>query len=352
MRPFEVERHSGSAWLAGAADLSPFCDEYGGVVLNCTIDRYAYAFIGPRDDGQVVFQARDVGRQESHPAGSTLDIKEGLRLHRCVYNHFLALGGDRLDGGLTVTTVVDAPPGSGLGSSSGLVVAICEAFRAYINEPLGLYELAHLAYDIERLRLGLAGGQAGSIRGGVRRREFHRIPRWRSCHRQSAADRHPRSSRELETSLVVCFTGTSRESEHIIRQQTSRIEAHDATALGALFDMKQSAIAMKQALLTGDIPAMAHTLMDSWNSKKRTATAVSSTAIDELFEAGLSHGALAGKISGAGRWRLHHVYGRPRGSTRSDRRAQRGQVRKRPPVHLTTKGVESWRAPQAMRSAR
>jgi len=143
----------------GGTDLSPFCDEHGGAILNCTIDRYAYAFIAPRSDGQLVFRARDISREETHAAGAELPIDTGLRLHRCVYNHFLADG--RLDPaqGLTVTTTVDSPPGSGLGSSSALVVAICEAFRFLCNAPLGLYDLAHLAYEIERIRLSLAGGK-------------------------------------------------------------------------------------------------------------------------------------------------------------------------------------------------
>ena len=331
--------------MAGGGDLSPFCDEYGGAVLNCTIDRYAYAFISPRDDGRVVFRARDVGREESHAAGSALGLGEGLRLHRCVYNRFLDFVSGRFAGGLTLTTVVDAPPGSGLGSSSGLVVAICEAFRAYVGEPLGLYELAHLAYEIERVRLGLAGGkqdQYAATFGGVNFIEF------------LAGDRvivnplrvETAILNELETSLVVCFTGTSRESEHIIRQQTSRMEAHDEAALQALFALKQSAILMKQALLSGDMPGMARTMMDSWNSKKRTATAVSSLAIDALFETGLNHGALAGKISGAGGGGFIMFMVAP-----EDRRVLIEGLNEAgaqtSPFHLTRRGVESWQSPRS-----
>jgi D-glycero-alpha-D-manno-heptose-7-phosphate kinase len=336
----------------GGTDLSPFCEQYGGAVLNCTIDRYAYAFICPREDGQVVFQARDVGREEVHPAGHPLDSREGLRLHRCAYNHFLERGESDLGQGLTLTTVVDAPPGSGLGSSSALVVAICEAFRTYGNEPLGLYDLAHLAYEIERVQLGLAGGKQdhyAAAFGGMNFIEF------------LADDRvivnplriEPAILNELEASLVVCFTGTSRESEHIIRQQTARMEAQDTDAMRALFEMKQGAHDMKQALLAGDIRAMADTLATSWASKKRTASAVSSTPIDTLFEAGLRSGALAGKVSGAGGGGFIMIMVEP-----EDRRllirgldAAGAQAS---PVHLTTRGVETWRQPkpQARRSQR
>jgi len=72
----------------GGTDLSPFCDAHGGAVLNCTVDRYAYAFIAPRSDGQVVFEARDIGAREVHRVGEPVDAGVGLRLHRGVYNHF------------------------------------------------------------------------------------------------------------------------------------------------------------------------------------------------------------------------------------------------------------------------
>ncbi len=334
----------------GGTDLSPFCDEYGGAVLNCTIDRYAYAFISPRTDGKVAFHARDVGRQEFHKAGAPFDTAEGLRLHRCVYNHFLEIGGRCFESGLTLTTVVDAPPGSGLGSSSGLVVAICEAFCGYIEEPLGRYEVAHLAYEIERLRLGLAGGkqdQYAAAFGGVNFIEF--LAGDRVIVNPLRIDAAILS--ELETSLVVCFTGTSRESEHIIRQQTSHMQTHNATTLAALFEMKASAIGMKQALLAGDMPAMARMLNESWASKKRTAAAISSGAIETLIEIGLNSGAVASKISGAGGGGFIMFMVAPENRSLLIKGLNEAGAATTP-VHLTSKGAESWRAPHMERKTR
>src|SRR5262249_53740599 len=157
----------------GGTDLSPFCDEYNGAVLNCTIDRYAYAFID-WSDRHVIFRARDLKLEECHEQGSLLDTSQGLRLHRAVYNHFIEQCG-RGRRPLTLTTSVDVPPGSGLGSSSALVVAMCEAFSTAFNVPLGLYDLAHLAFVIERINLELPGGkqdQYAAAFGGANYIEF------------------------------------------------------------------------------------------------------------------------------------------------------------------------------------
>lgn len=329
----------------GGTDLSPFCDEYGGAVLNCTIDRYAYAFVSSRNDGRIVLQARDLGQQEEHQAGGTLPLGGGLRLHRCIYNHFVEA--EHLDptAGLTVTTAVDAPAGSGLGSSSALVVALCEAFRVVCNAPLGLYDLAHLAFEIERVRLGLSGGkqdQYAAAFGGVNFIEF------------LADDRvivNPlRVGRtvlnELEASLVVCFSGASRESAHIIEQQTANMNRHDREALDGLFALKASALDMKQALLAGDIGRMARTLEESWASKKRTAAAVSNGAIEELFAVGRKAGAKAGKVSGAGGGGFLMFLVDPEDRLNVVESLNRAGGRAGP-THLTSAGVETWQRPHS-----
>lgn len=328
----------------GGTDLSPYCDEFGGAVLNCTIDRYAYAFIAPRTDGRVVFQARDLACEEMHGAGSALDHAVGLRLHRCVYNHYLGQRPAAFAGGLTLTTVVDAPPGSGLGSSSALVVAICEAFRVFADEPIGLYDLARLAYEIERVQLGLDGGkqdQYAAAFGGVNFIEF--LSDDRVVVNPLRVDRA--ALNELEVSLVVCFSGTSRESDEIIRQQTDRMKRHDHDAMTALHALKAAAIDMKHALLGGDIPAMAEILARSWASKKRTASVISNSSIDGLFEAGLGSGAVAGKISGAGGGGFIMFMGAPEDRRRIIEGLNRagGQAS---PIHLTSRGLETWRQPR------
>lgn len=326
----------------GGTDLSSYCDEFGGAVLNCTIDRYAYAFLEARVDGLVVFRARDIQAEETHPAGP-IDASSGLRLHRGIYNRFVQDHGLDPRQGLTLTTTVDAPPGSGLGSSSALVVAICEAFCVFANAPMGLYDLAHLAFQIERVDLLLAGGkqdQYAAAFGGINFIEF------------LAGDRvvvNPlRVGRtivnELEASLVTCFTGVSRESANIIDQQTSNIRNGDSNAMQAMDQLKEAAHGMKQALLRGDMPKVGAILQRSWLSKKATSSSISSSSIEALFEVGLAAGSYAGKISGAGGGGFIFFLVPPdqRSAVISRLREAGGEAS---PIHLTPNGVETWQVP-------
>src|SRR5271155_2030030 len=193
----------------GGTDLSPYCDEFGGAILNCTIDRFAYAFIEPRTDGQVCFRAKDVGVEETHDVAGLENA--ALALHRGVYQRLISMAPEGAPRGVTVTTTVDAPAGSGLGSSSALVVAMVEAYCAHFELPLGLYEVARLAFEIERIDLGLSGGrqdQYAAAFGGINFIEFLDADRVVVNPLRAPAD----VVAEFETSLVICFSGRSRES--------------------------------------------------------------------------------------------------------------------------------------------
>ena len=282
----------------GGTDLSPYCDEFGGAVLNVTIDRYAYAFIEPSNDGLVHFIAPDMATEECFPPDLGAVGAAKLQLHAGVLGRMAReFCGGRVSP-MRITSFVDAPAGSGLGSSSALVVALVEAFRTYLGLPLGQYDVAHTAFEVERLELALAGGkqdQYAATFGGVNFIEFLaenrvvvnplRVP--------SAL------LNELETSTVICFTGVSRRSERIIEDQTRRMTGA-TRALDDLHQLKNDAIEMKLALLRGEIEHMAVVLNRSWEAKKRTASGISTELIETLYDRGRAAGALGGKVSGAG----------------------------------------------------
>jgi len=282
----------------GGTDLSPYSDEFGGAVLNTTIGRYAFAFIEPAHESRVTFIADDLDISETFPADLDAMTSAKLILHAGVYRRMIR----QFHGGrpiaMRVATSVDAPAGSGLGSSSALVVALVEAFRAALNIPLSPYEVAHLAFEIERLDLNLPGGkqdQYAAAFGGINFIEF------------IGGDRvivnplrvHPAALNEFETSIIVCFSGVSRNSEHIIAEQRHGM-TKAGLALDALHQLKADAIDMKQALFRGDISEMARLLNRSWLAKKNTASGVSTDCIDQLLSTAMRAGALAGKVSGAG----------------------------------------------------
>jgi len=283
----------------GGTDVSPYCDMYGGYVLNAAIDRYAYAVIKTLDEPVVRFVATDQQMEKVRPAEVPLPLNGKLDLHKAVYNHIV----QNFNGGrpipLELSTFCDAPAGSGLGSSSTLVVAMIRAFVELLNLPLDDYTIAHMAYQIERVDCGLQGGrqdQYSATFGGFNFMEFYaeeravinplRIKNWIIC--------------ELESSLVLYFTGVSRESAHIIADQSSNVKSGAADALEAMHGIKREALEMKECLLRGDFPGLVESMRLGWENKKRSAKTVSNPHIDAIYDAAIHAGALAGKISGAG----------------------------------------------------
>lgn len=330
----------------GGTDLSPYCDEFGGSVLNCTIDRFAFATIVPRNDDKIVFEAHDL--DNSHVYGLDADLSSSpMALHRGVYEHMMREwnGGRRIP--MDLITTVDAPLGSGLGSSSALVVALVDAFRVFLNLPLGEYDVARLAFDIERVDLGLAGGrqdQYAAAFGGINFIEF--FAQERVIVNPLRLRRDIRN--ELESSLVVCFSGASRESAHIISQQKRELSAGSIKTLEAMHKLKADALTMKLLLFNGDVHGMARLLNESWIAKKATAAGVSNERIDQLYEFGLANGALGGKVSGAGGGGFIFFIAYP------DRRyklmeALRTQNAIVDPVSFCDVGVETWQVQESTR---
>ncbi len=283
----------------GGTDVSPFCDLHGGFVLNAAIDKYAYAMLDPLADGQIEFAATDMQQGWTGPAAPRIELTGALLLHKAVYNRIVAEHRDGQPLAVRLTTFSEAPPGSGLGSSSTLVVAMIKAFVEYLNLPLGEYEIARLAYQIERVDVGLAGGrqdQYSATFGGFNFMEFYadervvvnplRIKNWILT--------------ELESSLVLYFTGVSRQSASIITEQKKIFEANTAASLDAPLALKQEAVSMKESILKGDFPALAASMRSGWAWKKRLADQVSNPQIDETYDVACRAGAVAGKVSGAG----------------------------------------------------
>lgn len=283
----------------GGTDVSPYCDLYGGRVMNATIDRYAYAIVAPRDGRETCFHALDVGCEELHACDGAIDGGGPLQLLKGVYARVSRdfLNGERPP--LSVRTFSDAPPGSGLGSSSTMVVALVQAFAEYFSLPLGEYEVAQLAYDIERKDLKLTGGkqdQYAAAFGGFNFMEFYdsdrvivnplRIKDWVRA--------------ELEASLVLYFTGVSRASADIIDRQVRNIDAENRDATEATHRLRDEAIRMKECVLKGDLRGLESTMQAGWEAKKRMATGITNPLIDKMEKIASANGARAAKVSGAG----------------------------------------------------
>lgn len=286
-------------FAGGGTDVSPYCDEYGGAVLNATIDMFAYCTLEPREDGKIIFSARDIDVYEEHDSIVELDVNSKLALHKGIYNRIVKEYNGLKPLSFKMTTYSDAPPGSGLGSSSTMVVAIIKAYMEWLNLPLGEYDMAMLAYVIEREDLKLSGGkqdQYAATFGGFNYIEFYddhrvivnplRIKNW--------------IKNEVENSLILYYTGTSRDSASIIDEQIRSTSDKNKNNIEGMHELKKHALEMKNALLKGDFDRLASSLNSGWQSKKKTASAITNTEIDKMYDFIIRNGGKAAKISGAG----------------------------------------------------
>lgn len=282
----------------GGTDVSPYSDEYGGAILNTTINLYSYASIKERTDNKIVFNAED--RDETYEGETEEQIKINglLDLHKGVYNRIVK-DFTKKPLSFELTTYSDAPAGSGLGTSSTMVVTIIGAFVEWLKLPLGEYDIAKLAFEIERKDLEMAGGkqdQYAATFGGVNFMEF-------SSNNKVIVNPLRIKKEvlfELENNLVLYNTATSRVSAKIIKDQTNNIKNNKSISIEAFHQLKKQAFMMKEVLLKNNIDEIGKILAFGWKFKKQLAAGVTNPQIDEIYDTAIRSGAIGGKISGAG----------------------------------------------------
>lgn len=281
----------------GGTDVSPYSDLFGGAILNATISLYANATIQPLADNRIILEALDRNERLEFEKTDVLPVDGRLDLLKGIYNRIRKDYG--VQQGFQLSTYVDAPAGSGLGTSSTLVVAIIGAFAEMLRLPLGEYDMAQYAYDIERNDLGLAGGkqdQYAATFGGVNFMEFY------------AGDKvivNPLRIKqqylfELENNLLLYYTSTSRESAEIIRKQSRNVVEKKEQSIEAMHHLKDQARLMKEALLKGKLDEIGEILDFGFRQKKQMAEGISNPLMEEIYETARKAGATGGKISGAG----------------------------------------------------
>lgn len=285
-------------FAGGGSDVSPFSDLYGGAILNATLNMYAYATIIPRQDGKIVLNSIDKGLREEYDATMALETSGELGLIKGIYNRVMKDYGS-YPLAFELSTHVDAPPGSGLGSSSTLVVTILGAFREWLNLPLGEYDLAHLAYQIERQDMEMAGGkqdQYAATFGGINFMEFYR---------DDKVIVNPLRVKtevldELAYNLILLNTNTSRLSSQIIQAQQENVKNNMKSSVEAMHHIKEQAQLMKEVLLRGELDRMGEILNLGWEYKQKMADNIVTEEIQDLYDKAMEAGASGGKISGAG----------------------------------------------------
>jgi len=283
----------------GGTDVSPYSDIYGGAILNATIDLYAYASLEPLPgENKIEFVIDGSAKTFSVDSQKEIPLAEGFELFIGVYNRIVK----QFNTGplsFRLTSFIEAPQGSGLGTSSTLVVSLLGAFVEWLNLPLGKYDIAHLAYDIERVDLQMNGGkqdQYAATFGGINFMEF------------LSGDNvivNPLQLKqeviyELEFNLLLYFTSTQRLSASIINEQVRNVNEKNVKSIDAMHNLKEQAHQMKEALLRGELSRIGEILQFGWQNKKQMANSISNPLIDSIYQTAIANGAIGGKISGAG----------------------------------------------------
>ena len=282
------------SFAGGGTDVSPYCDDRGGAVLSVTFNKYAHVALVPNDDNRIGLHSLDYQTSVHYDIGETLPFDGQLDLVKACVNRLYP----ERAAGFDLHLHSDAPPGSGAGASSALVVAVLAALREWLRLPLTEYELAEAAYAVERCDVGIPGGRQdhySAAFGGFNFIEFVaagtvvaplRI-RWNVAS-------------ELEERLVLVYTGGSRPSGGIIADQVRRYRAGDVDAVTAMDEQKALANEARRALLAGDLDRFGDVTHRAWQSKKRMSDRISTPSIESLYAHARAAGAIGGKVSGAG----------------------------------------------------
>jgi len=282
----------------GGTDVSPYSDIYGGAILNATIDLYANASLEPLNNGKIEFVIDGWNKSLNVDSAKELKLVPDFELFIGVYNRIIKqFNLEPLS--FRLTSFIEAPQGSGLGTSSTIVVSLIGAFVEWLNLPLGKYDIAHLAFEIERVDLNMSGGkqdQYAATFGGINFIEFFENDKVIV----NPLQLKPEIIHELEFSLLLYYTDTQRLSATIINEQVKNVNEKNVKSVDAMHNLKAQAQQMKDALLRGELNKIGEILNFGWTNKKQMAQSISNPLIDSVYQKAIDAGATGGKISGAG----------------------------------------------------
>jgi D-glycero-alpha-D-manno-heptose-7-phosphate kinase len=323
----------------GGTDVSPYSDKFGGAVLNATVSLYAYATIEPGNDNRIRLRSIDKETEIETTLSGSLEIDGSFDLVKGVYNRVIKEY-KLPPRSFTITTFVDVPAGSGLGTSSTLVIAVLGAFAEWFKLPLGEYDLARLAYDIERKDLGMAGGkqdQYAATFGGVNFMEFYNNGKV-IVNPLRVKDQ---ILNELSNNIILFYTKTSRISSKIIERQQRNVTEGSVKSVDAMHKLKELAVRMKEAILKGELDLIGVLLNQSWEHKKQMAEGITNPQIDKIYQTAINAGATGGKITGAGGGGFMFFYcpGITRYKVITALEQFGGQARR---YEFTKQGLETW----------
>jgi D-glycero-alpha-D-manno-heptose-7-phosphate kinase len=291
------------SFAGGGTDLPAYYTRYGGAVVSTTIDKYFYVFLNVTADETIQITSSDYRTFYRHDADTPMLFDGDLSLPRAIFNHF------GLTRGLSMFLASEIPPGTGLGSSSTVAVAIIKAVTTARGLMLSKQQIAELACHIEIEKLGEPIGkqdQYAAAFGGLNLIRFSR-----DGVTVEPIQIAPETRRELERNILLFFTGATREASSILRAQKQASEQNEARVIEALHAVKEMAFEVKAYLERGDLARVGDLLDRAWQNKKKFARGVSNALIDECYDLALQNGARGGKVTGAGGGGFLMIYCEP-----------------------------------------
>jgi D-glycero-alpha-D-manno-heptose-7-phosphate kinase len=278
----------------GGTDLPSYYERFGGSVLSAAINKYFYTILGTRDDGRVQVISSDLRVFENWQDIANMPVRNSeLEIPLAVLKEL----GSKVSVDLFLASEI--PPGTGLGSSASVCVNILQTLTSYLHMPLSKYELAERAFHIARNVLGKHVGKQDEYAaafGGLNFLSFNQD----GSTRVEAMDLDADTLQEFQSNLMLFFTGAAHHSWTILQEQEDSTRARTSSTLDALHEVKALGIRMREALQRAQLQLFGELLHAAWEAKMRVSSKISTPRIDQLYACAREHGAIGGKITGAG----------------------------------------------------
>jgi D-glycero-alpha-D-manno-heptose-7-phosphate kinase len=278
----------------GGTDLPAYYEQFGGSVLSVAINKYFYTVLTARSDGRIQVISSDLRVFQSWHDIATADLRgSSLEIPLAVLKEM------NCDIAVDLFLASEIPPGTGLGSSASVCVNILKTLSTYLQQPISKYDLAERSFHIARHLLGKHVGKQDEYAaafGGLNFISFHSD----GSTLVEPVDVNPAVLAELQTNLMLFFTGSAHHSWSILKEQESSTRNQTGGAVDALHEVKALGLRMRSALQQGDIRELGILMHEGWQAKRRISTKISTPRIDELYTLAREAGALGGKITGAG----------------------------------------------------
>jgi D-glycero-alpha-D-manno-heptose-7-phosphate kinase len=282
------------SFAGGGTDLPTYYEQFGGAVLSMAINKYFYTILGKRSDGRIQIISSDLRIFETWRDIATMDVKgSGLEIPLAVLKE---LGSDI---SVDLFLASEIPPGTGLGSSASVCVNMFRTVTSYLQMHLSKHDLAERAFNTARNVLGRHVGKQDEYAaafGGLNYISFHRD----GSTDVTPLDLPPDTLNELQSNLMLFFTGSAHHSWTILEDQEKSTRSQNSSATKALHDVYRFAQEMRGALEKTDLHRFGSLLDLAWSAKKKVSAKISSSRIDRLYQIARQSGALGGKITGAG----------------------------------------------------